>query len=969
MAREASPTDEAARGLPRSESGFGSRNPLNIAVEATLRTGYRSLMIRRSRSKSPPTEILCIALALGTTCLGFVACEDDGSGTQTDTRTSTEVSDVDVVAPDTQDPPDLQEETDDTVDPPDPPPDLAVRPAPGEVRAGFTTKREDLIGGPKAEGLVGDIKLWNHRAAFIVEGNRLAGGFRAHGGNVVDVDFAQGGEDRFGELWFAWNLQTFHPEAVEVVSDGRDGQAVVRFTGRTGRYTWVETFLTQIIRADPIDLAVTFEYRLGPDDNVLELVVTLANETAEPADVSLPAIAMNMGDGARNFAPASGLGGVTGNAQAWVGMIGLQRSYGFAGADELLYGLFDYQNVQILQSSPFALAPGESITQRYGYIVSDDGTTGIAEAATRLTPEPLIEVAGKVTGEVGWSDDEPPPSNTGGRSWVSATQGSRVHAITPVDVEGRFRMVLAPGTYELVAHAPQRGASAPRTLEVAAPIDDVTLDLPALGEVLVTVATSEAEPLPVQIAFFRGQDAPSPFSPSDRGFDVDWRHGRSAVIFSPDGLGRAHLLPGTYTVTASRGFSYTFAQAEVTVRPGESQQVALTIDRVVDDGGWVAADLHLHSIWSPDSDAPYVARLRQAAANDIVLPVFSEHVNIGHAHLFLDDAGVGDWVVPVPAQEVTTFEYGHFNSYPLEFRPDEPSFGAVFEHGYAGHELFDAIRAQREGDHIVQINHPRSTTGMFAYLGYVDFDRATAGSDNPRWTTDWDVIEVFNGDCGGSGGDNEAMLDWFAMNDHGMRKVLGSGSDSHSEAAGLGFPRSWIEVDQAAVEADVDALVAPMRARRTFVSCGPFVRFQTSDGVGLGEIATVDAGGAITFEVEVQAPEWIGLEAVELLENGVVVATIDHADFTPGEGAVRHRGTLTATPAADAWYVLVVRGSGNLWPIVPNGTPYAMTNPIEVDADRDARWTPPVLTGTAPARPAAARMHSHDGLPEHDHDH
>jgi len=909
---------------------------------------------------------LCWFSVLAT--IAGAAC-DDADPAAADTATP---ADADAITPDGDDvAPDALEDTTDAADvEPPPPPDLAVRPAPGEVRAGFTVKREDLIGGPKAEGLVGDIKLWNQRAAFIIEGNRLAGGFRAHGGNVVDVDLASGGEDRFGELWFAWNLQTFHPEAVEVVSDGRDGRAVVRFTGRTGRYTWVETFLTQLVRADPIDFAVTFEYRLAPDDNVLELFVTLVNDTAEPADVSLPAIAMNMGDGVRNFAPAAGLGAVTGSSQQWVGMTGLGRSYGFVGEGELLYGLFDYQNVQILQTSPFTLAPGASIAQRFGFIVTDDGTTGVAEAvAARFAPETLFEVGGAVTGEVGWTDDEPPPSNTSGRTWVSAARSGQIHALTPVDAQGRFRMLLAPGAYELVAHAPQRGASTPLAVEVTAPIDDLTLELPALGEVVVTVATTAQEPLPVQIAFFRGPDAPYPFSTGASGFDVDWRHERSAVIFSPDGLGRAHLLPGTYTVTASRGFSYSFDQAEVTVRPGESQQIALTIDRVVDDAGWVAADLHLHSIWSPDSDAPYVARLRQAAANDIVLPVFSEHVNLGHAHLFLDEAGVGDWVVPVPAQEVTTFEYGHFNSYPLEFRPDEPSFGAVFEHGYPGAELFDAIRAQREGDHIVQINHPRSRTSMFAYLGYVDFDRDTGGSENARWTTDWDVLEVFNGGCGGGGGDNEALLDWFAMNDHGMRKVLGSGSDSHSEAAGLGLPRSWIEVEQAAVEADVDALIAPLRARKSFVSCGPFVRFSTDDGVGLGQVATVDEDGEVTFEVEVQAPEWIGLEAVELLENGVVIATVAEADFTPGDGAVRHRGTLTATPAADAWYVVVVKGRGDLWPIEPNDRPYAMTNPIEVDADRDARWTPPALTRTAPARPRAARPHAHDGLPAHHHHH
>ncbi|MCC6624031.1 MAG: CehA/McbA family metallohydrolase [Deltaproteobacteria bacterium] len=899
------------------------------------------------------------------------ACDDDVSTADTSDAADTAVApDTDAAGPDGDD---VEADTSDVTEVIDPP-DLSVRPGAGEVRAGITTKASDLIGGPKAEARVGAIKLWNERAAFIIEAPGRTGGYREQGGNVIDIDLAAGGEDRFGELWFAWNLEIFHAETVEIVSDGRDGLAVVRFTGRTGRYIWLAGFLRDIVNPPHVDLAVTFEYRLAPDDDVLDLVVTLTNDTEEQADVSLPLTAMNMGDGVRPFGIGGGLGGVTGNSQPWLGMIGLYRSYGFIGEGKLLNGLFNYQNVQLLQAEPFLLAPGQSAIQRFGFVVGDEGTTTVAAAAAeRFEVGPVVEVTGTVTGEVGWADDEPAPSNTNGRSWVAAVRGEDVHGVVPVDAQGRFRLLLAPGEYDLRAYAPQRGGSEATAITVDDdPITGLTLALPALGEVVVTV-TSGGAPLPVEISFFRGPGAPRPVAPEEAGFDVDWRHGRSSVVFSTDGLGRAHLLPGSYTVTASRGYSYTFAEAEVTVAPGTSQSLQLTIDKVVEDSGWVAADLHLHSIWSADSDTPYIARLRQAAAQDITLPMFTEHAYLGHAHLELDDSGVGDWVIPVPAQEVTTFEYGHFNAYPLEYRPDEPAFGAVYEHGHLGADLFDAIRAQHDGDHLIQLNHPRQEASISAFLTYVEFDRANATSDNPRWTTNWDVLEVFNGTCGPSTTNRETLLDWYAMNDHGLGKVLGSGSDSHSEAAGLGTPRNWIEIDKSLVEADVEALVAPLRARKTFVSCGPFVRFRTSDGKGMGELAAVDGSGVVTFEVEVVAPDWIGLASVALLENGVPIATVEAADFTPAAEAgdnVRHRGTFTATPSADAWYVIEVRGAGNLWPVEPGETPYALTNPIEVDADRDATWTPPAVSRTAPARPRAPAVpRDRPGLPDDGHDH
>ncbi|MFO0751304.1 MAG: CehA/McbA family metallohydrolase [Myxococcota bacterium] len=839
--------------------------------------------------------------------------------------------------------------------------DMAARPAAGAVAAGVTVKAADMVRGPKAEGLIGDFKLWNAKASFIVEGIRRTGGYRQNGGNVVDIDLGDAGEERFGELWFTWNMLIFEPDHAEVVSNGKDGVAHVRLTGRTGIYTWANSFLVNILGPQPADLAVTYDYTLRPDSNVLELVITLDNDTPADVDVTLPIVAINMGDGVRNFGIGGGLGGVTGNLQPWLGMIGLVRSYGFIAQDKPLTGLFNYQNVQLLQEEEFSLRPGDSHEQRYAFAVTDDGTTGVAEMAQQYGVTPVVALTGTVDGEVGWSDDEPPPSNTGGKSWVVASQGTRVAGITPVDAEGHFRLLLAPGDYQVQAYAPQRGSSAATSVTLGtAPVGDVALALPALGEVVVTVTDDQLAPLPVQISFFRKDGAPWPFGPENAAFDVDWRHGRSAVVFSPDGLGRAHLLPGDYTVTASRGFSYEIDQADVTVTPGGSDSVSLQIRKVVDDSGWTADDGHLHSIWSPDSDVPYVARLRQAAANDVTIPLFTEHVNIGHAQLELDAAKVGDWIVPVPAQEITTFEYGHFNAYPLDFHPDQPSFGAVFEHGRVGAELFDAMRAQTPHDHIIQVNHPRQVAAS-GYLTYVDLDRATITARNPeRWTTNWDVLEVFNETCSQSHDTNrETLQDWFAMNDHGLGKVLGSGSDSHSEAAGIGLPRNWIKIDKAAVEADDYAIVAPIRARQTFVSCGPFVRFETSDGKGMGELAEVDAQGQVTFHVHVESPSWIDVASVALLENGVAVKTLTGAELTRPDGAsaaVRFDGDLTVTPAADAWYVVEVQGAGNLWPTDPGDAPYALTNPIEVDQDKDLTWTPPAVTRTAPARPAAPRL-------------
>ena len=835
----------------------------------------------------------------------------------------------------------------DTSEPEPSPPDLAQRPEPGHVAAGVAIKPADLIGGPKAEGRVGDLVLENHAATFLVEAPRPCGGYRQHGGVLVDADLQPGGEDRLGELWLVWNLFAFEPTHAEVVSDGRDGLAVVRLTGRTVPYTWIQALLGELLLGDPIDLQVTYEYRLAPDSTALELVIRLDNDGAAPADIPLPILASNQGDGSFAYAPGPGLDEATG-LLPWVGAVGLARAYGFVPhPDDLPNAVFQATSVQIALFNAISLPPGASHTLRFHYVVSDDGTTGIEEQRAALHGLVAWTVSGTVSGELDFPDDQV-PGHSGGRSWVAVSDGDDVLALTPVAPDGTFRAVVstAPaGPVTVQAFAPGRGASAP--VEISGERADVALALPDLGELVVRVRDLDGAVIPAQVSVFR-VDAPDPAAPAHVRFAPDWGRGRSAVLFHTTEQVSTHLLPGTYRLVASRGYSWELDEALVPLAPGVTETVDLALERAVDTTGWLAADLHLHAYWSPDSDVPYPTRLLQAAANDVALPVFTEHTYLGDIAAHRPRAGVDAWVTPIPGQEVSTVEYGHFNAYPLEYDADRPSGGAVFEHGWPGAALFDAIRAQHGGDMIVQVNHPRIDSFGQAYFNAVELDSATATAAAPdRWTLDWDLIEVFNGRCQGDAGNDRTLEDWFNLNDLGVMRGLSGGSDSHSEAAGLGHPRSWIPVDQAAVAADPAAIIAPLRARRSFVSCGPFVRFATEAGEPTGTLVAAEAG-RVSFAVRVEAPSWIAVDRVRVLENGAPVADIDVTTWERPVGlpaGVRFDALLSAEPTADAWYVVEVVGSGTLWPLEPGDAPYAMTNAIEVDADGDGQWEPPATTG------------------------
>jgi hypothetical protein len=354
------------------------------------------------------------------------------------------------------------------------------------------------------------------------------------------------------------------------------------------------------------------------------------------------------------------------------------------------------------------------------------------------------------------------------------------------------------------------------------------------------------------------------------------------------------------------------------------------------------------------------------------------------------EAGTDTWVTPIHGQEVSTTEYGHFNAYPLEPKPEAPGHGAVFEHGLPGATLFDAIQAQHAGDKIIQVNHPRGGIDFMAYFNAIDFP-LDAG-DGPelvpgkadRWSTAWDLIEVYNGRCRGNADNDQSYADWAALYDRGIRKGLASGSDSHSEAAGLGHPRSWVPVEKAAMDADPEAMVAPLRNRQSFVSCGPFLRVTANEGVGIGGLATVNDDGKVLFDVRVEAPSWMRIDAVRLLERGEMVAEVDvHAwnsnDRPDGlRAGIRYQGVIETSPSNDSWFQIEVVGSGGLNPVHSGDQPYAITNPIDVDADRDGVWTAPLVAGVKRvARDAGKKQapvkhhaeHAHDGHGRHTHSH
>ncbi len=814
-------------------------------------------------------------------------------------------------------------------------PDLSKRLESDEVRAGIVAKDQDLIGGLKAEGRIGDIKMYNSHVAFIIEGVRRAGGYRYFGGNPVDADIirAEGeeGRDLYGETFFAWDHQIFEPLELEIVSDGRESSAHVRLTGKTSSFAFADDLIRPLFPRPINELVIVYDYLLGPDDEELRLRITVRNPGDEQVSIQYPLMLASHGDGAHFFAPRAGFSAAGTGDIPYLAFVSRDLGYGLLSGGDDLVTLFEYDDVILFSTETFELHPGKHRAFTYYFTVTDQSAAGVQEARRRLIRD---EPTGTIEGSV-----QLPMTASPSHTWIAVTDEDSIVTVAPVDDAGDFSVEVLPGDYHVHAYAHSHAAADPVTVAVSeGKTASTSLSLEAGARITSEVFTPEGEPVMSRVTFLRQEDTATPFAPSSVRHGEAWHRnisGAAYVLAEPETI---TLPAGKYEAIATRGPTWEMERKTIEVAAGEEKSLSFTIEQAVDTSGWLAADMHLHAYLSPDSHVPFEIRVKQAATDALDIPLLTEHIWAAGLQETVEKMGLEEEVIGIAGQEVTTFAYGHFNLFPVVVDPELPNNGGVYEHGRTPLELFEDMRAQHPGETIIQIDHPRGANPG-SYFSYVGLDaEADTVEREEDWTLDWELIEVFNNSCGGSR-NREVLADWIGMTNHGHRKGISGTTDSHTERRIPGIPRNWVLVDKDELREDHGKIVAPMRERRSFVSCGPFVRFEAEDGTGLGEMTQVDDEGLVRFRARVEAPTWMQVNEVILMENGEALETIDVSDRN-GE-VLRLDTILEAAPESDAWYALKAVGSGSLAPVSWRGPPYALTNPIEVDADRDGTWTPP----------------------------
>lgn len=436
------------------------------------------------------------------------------------------------------------------------------------------------------------------------------------------------------------------------------------------------------------------------------------------------------------------------------------------------------------------------------FIVGDGDVASIYEELFKIRGIKAPTVRGRIRDSV---TGEPAESLTS-VLFYSATDSSctvpkllnQVHTRS----EGYFELQLAPGHYCYRTRRNGHPLSAFAHVEVGAngaPLINGILE--AAGHVSMLVTDLSGQPMPAKLTlvgtheyrpgveyrdFLYDLSVGEPWKPTDMIPD-DPADPRTRRFIEDTSFGNAQgrvsvaAPPGEYIAYISRGPEYSLVEVPVTLEAGKVLTKSVTLERVVNTEGYLSGDFHLHAAGSIDSGLDNNLRVLSAAGEGVEVAVSTDHNYVTDYKPFVARNQLEPWVAAVTGIELTTFEAGHFNTFPIERALDSQSRGSIKWQDTPPQKIFDTLRELApEGGTIIQVNHPRTPImGYFEQHNLNPFDttvdlainqatgtsKLTATLTSPSgpafveeipqgnnksiykstFSWDFDAIEVFNG--------------------------------------------------------------------------------------------------------------------------------------------------------------------------------------------------------------------------------
>ncbi len=822
-------------------------------------------------------------------------------------------------------------------DPETPAPDLTERLGSGESRAGIVVDPASLFSGISAEGRVGDIKIYNDRVQFILQGDRPGDYYVEQGGGVVDADIIREdgalGRDLIDEMAGMYGLGRMGElRQLTIVSDGSDGPAHVRLEGQEGPLGLLEGVLGQGGIPD-LGLEICTDYILEPGSNLMQVRTTLraaeGQVTLAPGDLLMGSL-----DAAAQWTPGAGFEDFDGDDYPWTGFIGVegQGALALVAAEGEVFQT-DASSQILASLAEMSLGLGERQTiesgeelvfTRYYAVASDLAQISDASLAlqgvevddysyTVTAPDGPVEGAW-VSVSVDGAAYTMAVSDGDGKVSFTAPAGSDVQVLA----QGRGRGVVrdyAPGSAEYSAYLhPALRESVLRAYTQGGPSNAETLGR-GIGTAEAPLVLAEPGTLQVQL----DTSAPfeirlSPLDPVPVGDPALVLNPSDAVLgWSLDGELTLDLLPGEYQVLAWRGAQHELFEGQVTISAGERSDLEISLPQAWSLPDWIASDPHSHAGPSADGSCTMEDRLSVSAARGIALHFGTDHDHVADYAPLIDALGLDGHMNTVLASEMSNVVRGHINLFPLELDSSASNGGAFPWWSLQFEDTEDQNAQIRDWfpTAVVQYNHP-TDSGVAGAAGWSPGKLSKPSA----WSTELDAIEVLN-----AGKREEYFALYLDLINRGVLAAPTGVSDSHGcTSGGLGSNLTYVQMDSDPSAYDPKELREAFQARATVASNGPMLLLSETPG-------SVLSPGSLSYEV--LAPTWIQVDRVLLLENGLVI-----------DSRTELSGSFGLDPDADASYVLVAEGDVAMTPM-SNQTPWAASSALLVDVDGGG-WEAPL---------------------------
>ncbi len=768
---------------------------------------------------------------------------------------------------------------------------------------------KELPGGKEADGIIGDFVLRNYKIEAVISANlhlRRANMSTFYGDNGITpgclYDLTRRGMNNDQIVVFTPSGQQGMVSYVRVVGDGRKGEAAIE---------------TVVTAANNNGLYKRHEYRVRDGWQGLLITTTFRNEgtTARKGSVA---------DRWTRFDKSGTFAGIN-----WADAINPAHKAGYA------YAWWTNDGLKV-PPREVDLKPGEEVTFARFVAVGNSPADAVGAVATHSQPTATVRATvSQANGQ---------PITTAKLEFISGKQSVAAYP----DAIGRFSFAIPRGNYTWKLSDIGRPA---RTGAVMVGEKGILLqwnDQPPAAGVAFDIADANGKSIPCKVQFHGVAPTKNPnLGPNSRA------HGCVDQYHSETGKFRVQLDPGEYDIIVTRGIEHSHLKQRIKLGEGKTVNFTGTLKRLVDTRGWVSADYHNHSTPSGDNVCDTDGRLINLAAEHIEFAPTTEHNRFYDWTPHIKALGLDQEIKTVSGVEATG-SGAHFNSFPFEPQPFRQDNGLPPWNKDPRITAATLRHLQKdEPARWIQINHPDMVANFTDRDGDGRLDGGFAGLaqliDGVE-TENYGMSSILEGTPyhvalyrGRETVRYHREFVWLQLLNQGTPFVGMAVCDSHTVYGnGVGGWRMYMP-SKSDNPSEIDWKENSRHAKegRSYLTTGPFLQVETSDGILPG--GTTRAQGSIDLKIKVQCTDWIDIDRVQVLVNGRARRELNftrasHAKWF-NDKVVKFDRTINVPLSEDAHLIVVAIGE-NFNLKTGYGTsgqagikPIAYHNPIFVDVD------------------------------------